>query len=224
MKKEEFLHLSETNKTFSAFLYIIFIVFIATSVTSIVLMGISTKSKVDSSNEVNDIVSILLNSYLLSGNCLQCNAKTNELTFLSKYVENDPLNSNSISTPHFPVNSGNRLIIPNLVVFNNLQFVNNFDLTSTDSSQTTSLYFGNMSKFASPSVTGLPLNSRSTLIINAFNGDIVPQNSRCLSFTNPRIYIVYTYNNMLNITNFNLCLCPPASSLIVQKEYCSQFS
>ena len=213
----------EQHRDFTIFLLIGFLILIATGITAIVIGSVSIKAKVDSSNNVNDIISILVNSYLLTGNCWSCNAKTGDLTFISKYVENVPANSAAGTTPQLPIDRGNRAIIPNLVAFNNLAFINGIDLSSTDSAQTTQLYYGHMSKLAQPSVTGLPTQSRSAMIVNAFNGDIVSENSRCVSFTYARIYIVYTYNDILNITNFDLCLCPPSIGY-PQHEFCHQFA
>lgn len=213
------------DKVFKSFYYIIFIVFIITSITVFIITGFAIQSKVNSSNYVNSIPSILLNSYLLSGNCWSCNAQTQEFKFISKYVENDLTNTDTSTTGHFPTNRHNKLIIPNLAVFNNLQFLAPFDLSSPDPSQTTTLYFGNMSKIAAPGLSGLPPNSRSTLIINSFNGDTIPENSRCLSFTYSRIYIVYNYNNILNNTNYKLCICPSNRiGNIFLTEFCASFN
>lgn len=217
------LSVQEQYKIFTVFYLLGFILLFAVTITAIVIGSIAIKSKVDSSNNVNQIIQLLVNSYYLAGNCWTCNAKTGDLTYISKYVENVPANSGASATPQFPTDRGNRAIIPNLVAFNNLAFVNGLDLTSPSVGQTTQLFFGNMSKIAVPSVSGLPTHSRSALIINAFNGDIVNENSRCVDFTYARIYIVYTFNNVLNITNFNLCLCPPNSGY-PQHEFCHQFS
>lgn len=212
----------EQYRDFTIFLIIAFVILIITGVTAIIISGFAIQAKVNSSNDVNNIITILVNSFMLTGNCWTCNAKTGDLTFISKYVENVPDFSDAGTTPQFPISRGNKPIIPNLVAFNNLAFINGLDLTSS-TADTTQLFFGNMSKLAVGGVTGLPTHSRSALIINTFNGDIVNENSRCVSFTHARIYIVYNYNNLLNITNFNLCLCPP-NTLYPQHEFCHQFA
>lgn len=213
------------NKVYKAFYGIFFVVFIITSITVYIITGFAVQAKVNASNSLNIILPILQNSYILSGDCWSCDAKTGELDFISAFVENDLSSSDSSTTGHFPTNRHNTLVIPNTVVFNNLQFLAPLNLMSSSTAQTTTLYFGNMSKIASPGVSGLPINSRSTIIINAFNGDTISENSRCLSFTNPRIYIVSSYNNILNITNYNLCICPGnTNSNIPQKEFCVQFN
>lgn len=215
------IHIKSQGKFFSAIFYLSFVFFIISTVTVIIFASMVFNNTLKVKSHVGDITS-KLNQYstILTGNCWSCELSTGTLQFLSKNIENDLLNTD-ITTPNYfdqgvnlnffetgtgdggPVNfMGLNMAIDN----------NNNGLPSA------SLILGNMSRLTPHSVKGIPKTHRSVMGIGSYNGDVISVNTRCSEISNTIIYILYNFNNLNNLTEYNFCLCDNLA------EYCMPFN
>jgi len=212
------LHIKSQGKFFATLFYIMFAFYIISGVGMIVTVSIEFHRTLHIQSEVSHLASLLNQSKYLVGDCWSCDTSKGNLYFLSDYVENDLTNVDD-TTPHFPETG---VSLQNLIVGGgpgDSITLDGIDLrtSQTDGTPTTSLIFGNMSRTAS-SVVGLPLTHSAVMGVGMYPGDIVPVNTRCIEISNTVIYIRFNYNNIINSTEYRLCLCDN------QIEYCMLYS
>lgn len=213
------LHIKSQGRCFATTFYVTFVIFVATTVPIIIFAGLDFNRTLNTQTSISRLADRLSDSYLLVGDCWTCDARLQILTFISDYIENNLINVDD-TTPHFPEQG---------VAINNLQtdgqdggdiYLAGIDMTTpqTDGTPTTSFVLGNMTRNAASSVIGLPLTHSAVMGIGIFNGDNDPVNTRCTQISNAVIYIRYNFNNIINSTEYRLCLCDN------QLEYCLLYS
>lgn len=209
------LHIKDQGKFFSTIFYIMFALFIMSGVAMIIVVSIDFNRTLKNQSKISDLTTILYNSAYLSGDCWACNTESQNLFFLSDYVENDLTNVDD-TTPHFADSGvGINNFIAN-AASGGTATLKGIDLSTpqTDGTPTTSFILGNMTRTAVSSVVGLPLTHSAVMSIGTYNGDNVPLNTRCTEISNTVIYIRFNFNNNINSTQYQLCLCDN------QIEYC----
>jgi len=217
---ESKLHIKDQGKFFATIFYIMFALFVMSSAGMIVVVSIDFHRTLNNQDKISDLTTILSKSTYLSGNCWSCDTATQDLTFTSNSIENDLTNVDD-TTSHFPeLGVGLNNFVTSGFPSESSTTLIGIDLRTpqTDGTPTTSLIFGNMTRTADSSVVGLPLTHASVISIGIYNGDVVPVNTRCTEISNTVIYIRFNFNNIINSTQYQLCLCDS------QIEYCLLYS
>lgn len=213
------LHIKDQGKFFTTIFYIMFVLFVISGAGMIVVVSIDFNRTLKNQGKISDLTTILRDSAYLSGNCWSCDTTTQDLLFISDSIENDLTNVGD-TTPHFSeAGVGLNHFKTNAASGGDIT-LNGIDLrtSQTDGTPTTSLIFGNMTRTADPSVLGLPLAHSAVMSVGVYNGDNVPVNTRCTEISNTVIYIIFNFNNIINSTEYQLCLCD------TQIEYCLLYS
>lgn len=213
------LHIKSQGRCFATTFYLTFAFLVISTIPIIIFAGLDFNRTLHAQTSISKLVDELSNSYFLKGDCWTCDTKTQLLTFVSNDIENNLINVDD-TTPHFPEQG---------VTINNFQtngqtggnvYLGGIDLSTpqTDGTPTTSFILGNMTRNADSSVVGLPVTHSSVMAVGIYNGDNNPVNTRCTQISNTVIYIRYNFNNIINSTEYRLCLCDN------QLEYCLLYS
>ena len=213
LKKEK--EIEKESPAFTFFFYLFFSLMIVTSIVMIIINSVVFNNTLNARYRVNELSNLISNLNIISGDCWQCDSSTGILTFISQYLENEnnatiQFANNDLSISDMQINSKSESAI----------FFDGINLISTNNNiaiKSASMMFGNSSRYAID-VENLPVLSDSTINVGLYNGDIISENSRCIEISNAVIYIVYYYNNIINSTDFNLCVC---NNLI---ESCIQYN